>query len=101
MKVIARPRGTNKTKELLELANEKGGLVLTTEKHALQVKANAYGFNNLTVIDWFDLLYDDYDETRPLYIHKAADVFKEYIQSDFGLKLEGFSITMEEQDGEV
>ena len=95
MKIIARPQGTNKTKELLELANKNHGMVLTTEPHALQVKADSYGFKNIEFVDWANLLYNDYDASRPLYIHKAGDVFKTYMKLDFGLELEGFSITME------
>lgn len=96
MITIARPKGTNKTKDLLEIANKQNGLVLTTEKRALQVKADSYGLKNLTIVDWSDLLYDDFDTSKPLFIHKAADVFKDYMKLDFGLNLEGFSITMEE-----
>lgn len=96
MKIIARPQGTNKTRELLELANENHGLVLTTEPHALKVKAESYGFNDIEFVDWGGLLYNDYDSSRPLYIHKAGEVFKAYMKLDFDLDLEGFSITMEE-----
>lgn len=96
MKVIARPVGTNKTKELLELANENDGLVLTTTKRALKVKADAYGFTELTIVDPTDLVEQNYPEDKPLYIHKAADVLKEFFKTYFDLELEGFSVTMEE-----
>ena len=96
MKVIARPIGTNKTKELLELANKNDGLILTTTKRALKVKADAYGFTNLTIVDPVDLVEQNYPEDKPLYIHKAADVLKEFFKTYFDLELEGFSITMEE-----
>ena len=96
MKVIARPIGTNKTKELLELANENDGLVLTTTKRALKVKAESYGFTNLTIVDPVDLVEQNYPEDRPLYIHKAADVLAEFFKTYFDLELNGFSVTMEE-----
>ena len=96
MKVIARPVGTNKTKELLELANENDGLVLTTTKRALKVKAESYGFNDLAIVDPTDLVEQNYPEDKPLYIHKAADVLKEFFKTYFDLELEGFSVTMEE-----
>ena len=96
MYIIARPRGTNKTKELLEAANKVGGLVLTTDRRALRVKANSYGFEGLEIIDISDLLGGYYDATRPLFIHKAQEVFKEYLQYDFDLKLTGLSVTLEE-----
>lgn len=95
MKVIARPVGTNKTKELLEIANENNGLVLTTTKRALKVKADAYGFTNLTIVDPNDLVEQNYPEDHPLYIHKATDVIQEFFKTYFDLDLEGFSITME------
>lgn len=96
MKVIARPIGTNKTRELLELAYNNNGMVLTTTKRALKVKAEAYGFKDLTIIDLNDLIEQNYPEDKLLYIHKAADVFKEFLTTYFGLDLEGFSVTMEE-----
>ena len=96
MKIIARPQGTQKTQELLATAYKAGGLVLTTDKRALRVKANSYGYEELAIIDIRDLIDGYYDHERPLFIHKAQDVFAEYLKFDFGLKLEGFSITMEE-----
>ncbi len=44
MKVIARPVGTGKTKELMDAALEADGIILTTNKRALATKAQAYGF---------------------------------------------------------
>ena len=96
MKVIARPMGTNKTHELLEMAYNNDGIVLTTTKRALKVKADAYGFNDLTIVDPTDLVEQNYPEDKPLYIHKAADVLKEFFKTYFDLELEGFSVTMEE-----
>ena len=96
MKVIARPIGTNKTKELLEIANENDGLVLTTTKRALRVKADSYGLTNLTIVDPTDLVEQNYPEDKPLYIHKAADILKDFFKTYFDLELEGFSVTMEE-----
>ena len=96
MKVIARPVGTNKTHELLEMAYNNDGMVLTTTKRALKVKADAYGFNDITIVDPTDLVEQKYPEYKPLYIHKAADVLKEFFKTYFDLELEGFSVTMEE-----
>ena len=97
MKIIARPMGTNKTKELLELADANDGLVLTCEKHALQVKAEAYGLHNLTIIDWFDLFEGEYPaDKHDLYIHKTGATLAEYFTANFDLDLQCMSITMEE-----
>ena len=96
MKVLARPAGTNKTKELLEMAYKNDGMVLTTTKRALKVKADAYGFTDLTIVDPVDLVEQNYPDDKPLYIHKAADVLQEFFKTYFDLELEGFSVTMEE-----
>ena len=95
MKVIARPVGTGKTKELMDAALEADGIILTTNKRALAAKAQAYGFESLEIIDLADLLYGNFDSTKPLFIHKLDDVAEEYISKDFGLKLAGYSVRME------
>jgi len=94
MKVIARPLGTGKTKELMDMALEADGIILTTNKRALQVKAEAYGFDSLCIIDLDDLLYGNYDDTKPLFVHKLDDVMQEYFKVDFNLDLQGFSVRM-------
>lgn len=97
MKVIARPIGTGKTKELLLTAQTADGMVLTNNKRALQVKAQAYGIPGVLIVDWNDLIYRDANlNDKPLFVHKLDDVMKEYFWDDFGLKLEGYSIAMEE-----
>ena len=95
MKVIARPVGTGKTKELMDAALEADGIILTTNKRALAAKAQAYGFESLEIIDLADLLYGNFDSTKPLFIHNLDDVAEEYISKDFGLKLAGYSVRME------
>ena len=95
MKVIARPVGTGKTKELMDAALEADGIILTTNKRALATKAQAYGFESINIIDLADLLYGDFDSTKPLFIHKLDDVAEEYINKYFGLKLAGYSVRME------
>ena len=97
MKVIARGRGTGKTKELLQQAYNEGGYVLTINKRGLQEKAQAYGFVGLNVLDWNDLMYGDYDATKPLYIHNIGEVMQELFDTDFQeMRINGFSTTVEE-----
>ena len=99
MKVIARPVGTGKTKELLLAAQAAGGMVLTTNKRALQVKAQSYGIPEVRIIDWDDLLYGDPElNDLPLFVHKLDDVMEEYFWDDFGLKLAGYSVALERND---
>lgn len=95
MKIIARPLGTGKTKELMDMALEADGIILTTNKRALQVKAESYGFDSLCIIDISDLIYGNYDDSKPLFVHKMEDVMQEYFKLDFNLKLQGFSVRME------
>lgn len=94
MKIIARPLGTGKTKELMDMALEADGIILTTNKRALQVKAEAYGYDALCIIDLADLFYGEFDHTKPLFVHKLDDVMQEYFKADFNLDLQGFSVRM-------
>jgi len=96
MKIIARPLGTGKTKELMDAALEADGIILTTNKRALRVKAESYGFDSLEIIDINDLYEGNYDENKPLFVHKLEDVMEEYFRMEFGLELAGFSVRMEE-----
>lgn len=92
MKVIAKPRGTGKTRELLTEAALNGGQVLTINKRALQQKADAYGMSDVLILEWDDMMYGGYDANKPLYIHKAEEVFQQLFKEDFELKLEGMSV---------
>jgi len=92
MKVIAKPRGTGKTRELLTEAALNGGQILTINKRALQNKADAYGMPDVPILDWEDMMNDDYYINKPLYIHKADEVFQQLFKEDFELKLEGMSV---------
>ena len=93
MKVIARPMGTGKTEELLRLAAENKALVFAENKAELQEKANAHGII-VQVVDWDDILNTDYGD-MPIYIHRMDDVVKHLFEEDYGLKLNGYSIRME------
>lgn len=95
MKVIARPVGTGKTKELLLAAQAANGIVLTGNKRGLQTKAQAYGIPELEIVDWDDLIYGRFDKSKPLFVHKLDDVMEEYFWDDFGIRLSGYSIAME------
>ena len=96
MKVIAKPRGTGKTRELFALAAQNNGQVLTTNKRAMRAKADNYGWYDLSILDWNDLLYGEYDKNKPLYIDNAEDVFAELLDNDFELKLEGLNVNLED-----
>ena len=96
MKVIAKPRGTGKTRELLTEAALHNGQVLTVNKRALQQKADAYGMFDVPILEWEDMMYGQYDSNKPLYIHKTEEVFQQLFKEDFELKLEGMSVLLED-----
>ena len=96
MKVIARGRGTGKTKELLTLAQNDNGQVLTNNKRALRTKADAYGFYDLPIMDWDDMMYGNYDMNKPLYIDNAEWVFALLFEQDFELRLAGIDVSTED-----
>ena len=99
MKVIARPVGTGKTRELLTAAYLNRAQVLTTNKRALQAKADGYQIPDVKIIDWNDMMYGNYDTHMPVYIHKIKDVIQELFDSDFnGVQFEGMSVTMEDNN---
>lgn len=98
MKVIARPVGTGKTKELMDAALEADGVIFTNNKRALRVKADAYGFDSLSIIDWDDLINGDYDPEKPIFIHKLEDVMDELLFSDYGVHIAGYSVALDKGD---
>lgn len=82
----------------MELAIKNDGTILTCNKRALQAKARAYGLEGLTIVDWNDIIYGNYDAAKPLYIHKIDDTLSEYLMQDFNLKLAGYTVTMEDKN---
>lgn len=96
MKVIAREVGTGKTKELLTDAYMNGAQVLTTNKRALQAKAQAYGLVGITIIDLEDFAYGEYASGKPLYIHKITDVIQEFLKYNYDIELEEMTVTIGE-----
>jgi len=85
-------RNTGKTKLLLEAANKVQGIVLTENKEALKVKANAYGFYDVNIIDYQDLIDGNFYLGQPLYIQKA-ELFLETFAKKQGLDLQGITFT--------
>ena len=100
MKVIARPMGTGKTEELLQLAAKDKALVFAENKAELQAKANAYGIT-VQVVDFDDIVNTYYGEDVPIYIHRMDNFVKHYFAEDYGFQLKGYSIRMENDDEEI
>ncbi len=97
MKTIIRERDSGKAYELLEAANKENGIVVTENKAALQVKANAYGFYQATIIDYDDLMSGNYYLGMPVFIHNIDKFAKWLCLEQYGLIFSGFSATMEEE----
>lgn len=94
VKVIG-TRDSGKAYKLLEAANKAYGTVITANKQALATKADNYGFYNVKIIDYNDLLAGNYYLGENTFIHNA-DKFLTFILNDkFGLFCSGLSITEE------
>ena len=85
-------RNTGKTKLLLEAANKVHGTVLAENKEGLKVKANAYGFYDVNIINYQDLMEGNYYYGEPLYIQKA-ELFLDSVAKSHGLVLNGITFT--------
>ena len=88
-------RNSGKTKKLLEAANKVHGVVLAENKEGLRVKANAYGFFDVNIIDYQDFLDGNFYYGSPLFIQKA-EVFLTSLAAHMGLILCGFTVTEDE-----
>ena len=73
-------RNTGKTKLLLEAANK------------VQGKANAYGFYDVHIINYQDLIDGNYYFGEPFYIQKA-ELFLDALSKKYGLDLQGITFT--------
>ena len=95
MKTIIRNRDSGKAAELLQYARDHGAAVLTQNKRAFKVKAEALGFKNIEILDYEDLIHDNYNENTPIVVHNG-DKFLYYLcDKFFGLSVIGFSATEE------
>ena len=90
------PRGTNKTHDLLELANKAQGVVVTDNKRALEVKAHAYGFYDITFVEYSDLVDGNYYLGSPTFIHQVDKYIKFVTQNVYGLDCKAYSVTEEQ-----
>lgn len=96
MRVIVSERDTGKTHELLRLAEQAHGIVLTNNKHALQVKAEAYGFKDIPIIDYNDLKNDTYPLGYPLFVHNGEHALAWLLRQYFYLNTQGMTATTTE-----
>lgn len=95
MITIINGRGTGKSKQLLEQARANNAIILTKDKRGFEVKAKAYGYDNIDILDYEDLENDDYNLTRPILIHNVEHYLDYMTDRYYGLKVLGFSATKE------
>ena len=93
MKTIIRSRDSGKAAELLTYAREHGAAVVTQNKRAFQVKASSLGYNDIEILDYEDLIHDNYDENKPVVIHNGDKCLFYLMDKFFGLSVIGFSAT--------
>ena len=95
MKTIIRSRDSGKAVELLAYAREHDAAVVTQNKRAFKVKASSFGYDDVEILDYEDLIHDNYDENKPIVIHNGDKCLFYLIDKFFGLSVIGFSATDE------
>ncbi len=93
MKTIIRNRDSGKAAELLTYAREQGAAVVTQNKRAFKVKASSLGYDDIEILDYEDLIHDNYDENKPIVIHNGDKFLAYWADKFFGLNVIGFSAT--------
>ena len=93
MKTIIRDRETGKARQLIEYAAENNAVVAAENPDAFRVKARSYGFPNVEIVSWKDVLVDELYLPHQKFVIHNADKFMRWA---FGQNLIGFSATLEE-----
>ena len=93
MKTIIRNRDSGKAAELLAYAREQGAAVVTQNKRAFKVKASSFDYDDVEILDYEDLIHDNYDENKPIVVHNGDKCLFYLMDKFFGLSVIGFSAT--------
>ena len=93
MKLIYGGRGTGKTRQLLEYAEENRATVITKNARALRVKAQSYGIN-VDIVEADSLTENTLFDKRVV-IHDLDDYLKDYFNKR-GSWIMGATMTEEE-----
>lgn len=97
MLTIIRDRDSGKAKQLLEIARENHYTILTQDKHAFEVKARGYGFDDVEIIDIEDLKDDNYEYGGDILVHNGDEMLEWIFDYFYGLNVKGFSATAQEE----
>lgn len=93
MKAIIRNRETGKARELIEYAVINHATIAAENPDAFKVKAHNYGYDDVNVIGWSDLLVYNEPIKENIVIHNIDKMMNWFC----GGKLIGFSATKEEE----
>lgn len=95
MLAIIRNRDTGKARQLLEAARENNAFIITQDKRAFQVKAHGYGFDDITIVDYQDMMSADYPANKAVMVHNGDKMLSWFLER-FGIELIGYTATVEE-----
>jgi len=95
MLAIIRNRDSGKAHQLLEAARKNNAFIITQDKRAFQVKAHGYGFDDITIVDYQDIMGNDYPSGIPAMIHNGDKMLAWFLER-FGIELIGYTATTEE-----
>ena len=82
-------RGSGKTSRLMLLAKEHDGVLVCSNPHAMEKKAEAYGLTGFEIISYYDYLQHNYPMGKEVFIDEL-DMFVKSL----GNKLNGYSLTI-------
>lgn len=93
MKRIIDTRGTGKTYKLLEHAQEVGGIVVCSHPEGMKVKAESYGFDNITCMSYGEYANENFlpGSHTPIFIDEL-EAFLIYNISNY---IEGYTISVD------
>lgn len=95
MNAIIRDRDSGKARQLLEAARATNSFIITQDKRAFAVKAHNYGYDDITIVDYQDMMSNDYPAQQTVMIHNGDKMLKWFLER-FGVELVGYTATVEE-----
>lgn len=93
MKQIIDSRGTGKTKQLMEFAQENSAIFVCGNPIAMRAKAQAYNVNDLNIVSYYDFIHD-FDPAATNYVVDELEMFIKAVFSS-GPELIGYTLSIE------
>ena len=88
-------RGSGKTTKLFEQARKNNAMILTSNSHALRVKAHNLGYDDIEINGLGNLKNDDYSLDKPALIDECPYFLEGLLEKYYGIKMIGFNATEE------